>query len=68
MNLSKAMREPRRARVIYKHSGECWYYIQPRSIELFVSLEKGKAASSSIRLTRKQLEKALEIMDARNRD
>ena len=63
MNLPKSMLKPRRATVIHG-PGECWYYIVPRGLEICVAQEKGRASSNSIRLTRRQLERALEIMSA----
>jgi len=32
-------------------------------VDVFVAAEKGRVATAAVRLTRKQMEKALEIMD-----
>jgi len=61
-NLPKNTLKSRKAKVAHG-PGECWYYIVPRGLELCVAQEKGKAASQIIRLTRRQLERALEIME-----
>ena len=62
MNWPKSMRKPRRAAVTHG-PGECWYYVGPRGLEISVATRKGEVSSNVIRLTRRQLERALVIME-----
>ena len=62
MNLPKSMLKSRRALVVHG-PGECWYYIVPRGLEVCVATRKGEASSNVVRLTRRQLKRALEIME-----
>ena len=64
MNRSKEMCKPRSARPL-SSTEEAWWYINPGSIDI-VSVNRNEA-TSQVRLHRKQLERALEIMGARPR-
>lgn len=58
--LLKNMLTPRKAKPLGV-SEESWYYVGPSSIDIFIKQENCSTASA--RLTRKQLQRALEIMD-----
>lgn len=58
--LPKNMLASRKAKPIGV-SEEAWYYVGPTSIDVFISQENCSTASA--RLTRRQLLRALEIMD-----
>ena len=60
MKLSKAMRGPRKAKVI-SGGDEAWWYIEPNGITVVSSVAKG-LNPIQVRLTRRQLERALEVM------
>ena len=61
-DVPKTMLKSRRATVVHG-AGECWYYIAPSGLEVCVAAEKGKAASNVVRLTRRQLQRALEVIE-----
>jgi hypothetical protein len=60
--ITKPMCNSRKTRVILG-SGEAWYYVCRSSVDVFVTTEKGRAATAAVQLTRKQMEKAIAIMD-----
>jgi len=62
-DIPKSMLKSRRARLVHG-SGECWYYINPGGLEVLVTSQKDLAASQTFRITRKQMERALEIIKA----
>ena len=39
-----------------------WYYIEPSGLDVYVSTKKGEASTLSFRITRQQIERALEII------
>lgn len=62
-HLTKPMLKPRKARFI-NGKGEAWFYVSPHGIEVCVAENKDAAASHQVLITRRQLVRALEIMDA----
>jgi hypothetical protein len=58
-------KEPRKARAL-SDTNEAWWYVDPRSIIVHGEVLglAGERWVTSVRLTRKQLERALEIMDS----
>ena len=60
---SNEMLVPRRARPLGYDTSDGWWYINYGSIDIFA---EGQVSVTSVRLTRKQLKRALEIMDAAN--
>lgn len=60
MRAPRVFRVPRKAR---PHAGSksAWYYLNPRTIDIFVERENGGTASC--RLTKRQLLQALALMD-----
>jgi hypothetical protein len=60
-DIPKNMLKPRRARMAHG-PGECWYYINASGLEVYVAEEPGQSSRHVIRFTKRQLEKALEIM------
>lgn len=61
MNRTKEMCAPRDARTL-GNTEEAWWYINPGSIDI-ISVNRHEP-TSQVRLHRKQLERALEIMDS----
>ncbi len=59
MRMPKKMREPRKARR-HGSTAEAWYYVNPKSIDVFCQSNTG--CTPSCRLTRHQFEQALKIM------
>jgi len=53
------MRAPRRPRLISRHA-DAWYYIDFPGIDVYVQIGIGRLAR--LRITRKQMERALEII------
>lgn len=62
MSRSREMCESRKARALPGTLG-AWWYINPASIDIISQPSFGHGVAQA-RLTRKQLERALEIMDA----
>ena len=60
--LTKEMCIPRSAKNL---SGDGWWYVSPKHIEIMATSKTGLTA---VTLTRKQLERALEIMDNYSKD
>lgn len=61
--LPRSMRTPRQAEPCIGTT-EGWYYVQPDYVEVYARTENtGVSFRTTVRLTRKQLERALEIMD-----
>ena len=59
------MLNPRRARATGIHTTDGWWYINPRSIDIYAEYQGSDFKdTTSVRLTRTQLVRALEIMDA----
>jgi hypothetical protein len=60
MRAPREFRAPRKAR---PHAGSksAWYYLNPRTIDIFVEREGG--GTGSCRLTKTQLEQALALMN-----
>ena len=61
----KQMREPRRARATGV-TAEAWYYINPKTVDVLAEIVdpgNGGRWVTTARLTRKQLEQALAIME-----
>lgn len=60
----RVMRTPKTCRPCFG-TDEGWYYVQPGYIEVIGRKDSGVDAVSTtaVRLTRRQLERALEIMD-----
>lgn len=63
MTLTRQMREPRKAKPI--QAAGAWYYVNPRSIDVFVQSKNG--ATPSCQLTHRQLRQALAIMQTARR-
>lgn len=59
-NLIRKMREPRKAKA-FGLSSKAWYYVNDRSIDLFINADGCKTMTA--KLTRRQLEQALAIMN-----
>jgi hypothetical protein len=62
--IPKEMRSPRKAEP-YNGTDEAWWYINKRSIDVYAtSSAQAELCTTVVRLTRHQLERALEIMDS----
>ena len=59
-----AMRYPRKPRNMQSFDSQdtAWYYIEPSGLDVYVSTKKGEASTISFRITRQQIERALEII------
>jgi hypothetical protein len=65
MSLPQKMREPRKCRAT-NGTAEAWYYLNPRSIDVLAEIVDGNNGArwiTTCRLTRRQLQQALEIME-----
>ena len=61
MKLTKPMLAPRRARPL-AGTEDAWFYVEPKGVSVFASKEGG--GTTACKLTRRQLERALEILRA----
>jgi hypothetical protein len=61
--LSRTMLDPRTAKVV-AGADKAWFYIDPTFIQVYMASKPGSGCTPCCRLTRKQLERALAVMDA----
>lgn len=64
--LPKGMQRPRSARAIGDNTDVAWWYVNPRTIDIMAHVNDGKGGPNycgQVRLTRKQLEQALAVME-----
>jgi hypothetical protein len=61
--LPKEMREPRKGRPMCG-TDEAWFYVNQNSVDIYAtSSTQAEVNTTTVRLTRRQLERALETMD-----
>lgn len=60
MLLPRIMRAPRKAKPIHQ-TEKAWYYVNHKTIDIFAQSKLGQ--STIVRMTRRQLQQALAIMD-----